>query len=529
MSATGVDQGTEPGTSSSHSAERRQAARGGIIGIAGAAISSVLGFALTFILARSLGEAGSGVVLQTIAIFTIVLGLAKAGMDTAAVWALPRLVISDRSKLRGATMALLVPVAVVGCLLALVMAVTAPLLGAGRDADSHQLVEAVQGASWFLPAAAIMMVALAATRGLGNIVPYALIGNIALPAVRPLLVLGILGLGAFGLNTLPALASIAWAAPAAMAMLAALMILWRRVDAHERRAGARGTVWPDRELNVQIWKFASPRWFSSGVEQSIIWFDVVLVGFLAGAGQAGIYGAASRFVSAGLIVSSAMRMVNSPRFSALLSERKTRQVQDLYTTTVSWIVLLGAPIYALFIFFAPTVLGWLGPGFESGSTALTILCVGAITMLMAGNVDSLLMMSGRSGWIATNKVIVLALNVIGNLWLVPLWGITGAAVSWAFSLLLDSVLASVESRIFLGITFGTRQVFYALFVSGVCVVPVSVLARVLIGQSTAAVLVAGAASLAALAMWCWLDRKRLHLDDLALLSRTVRRKAPAAA
>lgn len=522
-----MEQGIARGTSP-HNAERRQAARGGIIGILGAAISSVMGFALTFILARSLGEAGSGVVLQTIAIFTIVLGLAKAGMDTAAVWVLPRVLISDRSQVRGATMALLVPTAVVGSLLALLMAVLAPRLGAGRDADSHQLVQAVQGASWFLPAAAVMVVALAATRGLGNIVPYAVIGNIGLPAVRPLLILGALGLGALGLGMLPVLASIAWAAPAAVAMLAALMVLWRRINRHER-TGARGTLWPGRELNIQIWKFALPRWFSSGVEQSIIWFDVVLVGFIAGAGPAGIYGAASRFVSAGLIVSSAMRMVNSPRFSALLSENKTRQVQDLYSTTVSWIVLLGAPIYALFMIFAPTVLSWLGPGFGSGSTALVILCVGAITMLMAGNVDSLLMMSGRSGWMATNKVIVLALNVIGNLWLVPLWGITGAAASWAFSLLLDSVLASVESRIFLGIKFGARQVLYALFVSGACVVPVSVLARVLMGQSTAAVFVAGGATVAALATWCWLDRKRLHLDDLALLPRTVRSKAPAAA
>ncbi|WP_445154377.1 lipopolysaccharide biosynthesis protein [Arthrobacter sp. Hor0625] len=527
MSVTGEKQVVDRGASP-HSAERRQAARGGVIGISGAAIGSVMGFALTFILARSLGEAGSGVVLQTIAIFTIVLGLAKAGMDTAAVWLLPRLQISDRSTLRGATMALLVPPAVVGSLLALLLAVLAPQLGAGGDADSQQLVQAVQGASWFLPAAAIMMVALAATRALGNIVPYAAIGNIGLPVARPLLVLGSLGLGALGLGTLPVLASIAWAAPAAIAMVAALLILWRRVGAHERGAGSHGPLWPARELNVQIWKFALPRWFSSGVEQSIIWFDVVLVGLIAGAGAAGVYGAASRFVSVGLIVATAMRMVVSPRFSALLGENKTRLVQDLYSTTVSWIVLLGAPVYALFMFFAPTVLGWLGSGFESGSTALIVLCAGALTFLMAGNVDALLMMSGRSGWMAVNKVIVLVLNVLGNLWLVPLWGITGAAVSWAFSLLLDSVLASVESRIFLGIKFGARQVFYALFVAGVCVVPVSLLTRALMGQSTAAVFVAGATSMAALAAWCWLDRKRLHLDDLALLSRSGRREAPAA-
>ncbi len=507
-----------------HAAEARQAARGGLVSIVGAGTSAVMGFVLTLVLARSFGAAGSGVVLQVIAVFSIALGIARTGMDTTGIWILPRLALSDVAKVRGAIMALLVPTALVGIVLALVLIGVLPQLGLSGDGDEGAVTAALSQVAWFLPSAAVMMVALAATRGLGNVVPYTVVGAIALPMSRPVAVLLVVVLGGTAVW-----AALAWAIPLPLAMIAALWALWLRLRRHEQRSGVKGSWFPDRGVFTRIWKFALPRWFSSGVEQSIVWFDVILVGAIAGAGAAGVYGAASRFVSAGLIISTAMRMVISPRFSALLSEHKTRAVQELYSTTVTWIVLLGAPIYGLFMFFAPTALGWLGKGFQSGALALIILCAGAITSLLAGNVDSVLMMSGRSGWMAANKSVVLAINIVGNILLVPVWGIVGAAATWAFSLLLDAAMASIETRIFIGIHFDAKRVFYALFVAAVCVVPASLLAILFLGNNTVSCLVAGVVTVALLILWCWIDRKRLRLNDLELLARRGKTTATTAA
>ncbi|HSU45362.1 MAG TPA: polysaccharide biosynthesis C-terminal domain-containing protein [Arthrobacter sp.] len=497
-----------------HANELRQAARGGIISGVGAGISAGMGFVLTLVLARSFGEVGSGVVLQAIAVFSIALGIARAGMDTAGIWVLPRLALSDAGKIRGAAVALLLPALAVGTVLALLLAALVPQLGLSGDVHQPEVIAAVRALNWFLPCAAVMMVALAATRGLGNVVPYTAVGAVALPVSRPLAVLVVVAVGG------PAVwAAVAWAIPLPLAMAAILLSLWVRIRSHERHAGIKGRWLPDREVFSRVVKFALPRWYSAGVEQSIVWFDVILVGALAGAGAAGVYGAASRFVSAGLIISTAMRMVISPRFSALLSENKTAAVQMLYSTTLTWIVLLGTPIYGIFMFFAPTALHWLGAGFETGSTALVILCAGAITSLLAGNVDSVLMMSGRSGWMAMNKSAVLAVNIGGNLVLVPAWGIVGAAASWAVSLLIDAILASVESRIFLGIRFDAGRVSYALLVAAVSFVPPSTLSIMVLGNNTLSCAVATAGTLVILCLWCWLDRRRLRISDFSLLSR----------
>lgn len=511
-----IDRDTSTGHDHTH--EARQAARGGAVSIAGAATSAVMGFLVVLVLARSFGASGSGVVLLVIAVFSISLAMAKAGMDTAAIWLLPRLVLSDVSKVRAAILVLLIPAAVVGSILAFTLMYVARNFGLFEGAGPEAVL-ALSNVTWFLPCAAVMMVGLSVTRGLGSVLPHALIGAIAIPMSRPV---GILLVAAFGGTV--AWAALVWALPLAFGMIAALLVLWLRLRRHERHEGITGHWMPDRGMLTGVWKFALPRWFSAGAEQLIVWFDVILVGVIAGSAAAGVYGSASRFVAAGLIISTAMRMVVSPRFSALLSENKIRAVQELYSTTVMWIVLLGAPIYILLIFFSSTALSWLGDGFESGILPLIVLCCGAIATLLAGNVDSVLTMSGRSGWVAINKTIVLVINVIGNVLLVPIWGIMGAAVSWAGSLLLEAVLASIETRIFVGVRFDVRRVSYAFLVAAVSAGIPSTVAIALFGNNTLACLLAVGGAILLLVLWCLLDRRRLRMSDLALFPRLGKAK-----
>lgn len=61
----------------------------------------------------------------------------------------------------------------------------------------------------------------------------------------------------------------------------------------------------------------------------------------------------------------------------------------------------------------------LGDGFAPGASVLVVLCIGSIVTFMAGNIHSLLIMSGRSGWAAVNKIVVLALNIVGNIIFIP--------------------------------------------------------------------------------------------------------------
>jgi O-antigen/teichoic acid export membrane protein len=490
--------------------ELRSAARGGAMIFAGAGLSAVLGFALNFMFARLLGPYGAGVVLQAVAVFSIVLSFAKFGLDTTAVWLLPRLVVTERDRVRSAVVALLVPAGAVATLVTAAWFAARPFLGV--VASGGTVYAAITAVAVFLPAASVMTVALAATRAFGGVGAFNTIGNIVVPLLRPVGLLAVVAGGGAAVA-----ASVSWALPWLVGAVAGVWVLVRQVRRFSRETA--GPWRPSRATRRQVVRYSLPRTVMSGLEQAVIWLDVVLVGILLGSTQAGIYGSAARFVSAGVVVFTAVRIVVAPRFSALLAGGRRRELGELYGVTGRWILLFGAPIYITFAVFAPTVLGWLGPGFASGARSMVILCLGSISILAAGNVQSLLLMSGHVIWGVLNKVVVVAVNVALNLVLIPRLGITGAAAAWAASMVLDNALAALQVHRALGIGPSLRQVTHvALVVCGSVALPALTLETVL-GQGLASmagtVLVTGAL----LAGCCAWDRDRLGLRTGVLPAR----------
>ncbi|MGL5810634.1 MAG: hypothetical protein ACRCYQ_11870, partial [Nocardioides sp.] len=159
-----------------HRRDLQGTARGGAFTLFGSGISSVMGFALTFVLAYQLGPQGSGVVQQTIAVFMMALALARLGMDTAAVWLVPRLRKDDPAQIRGACVDMLACTFVAGSALSALWWLSRWILG-GPDPERERTVSAISAISWSLPVASVMLVALAATRGFGGVVPFNLIGS----------------------------------------------------------------------------------------------------------------------------------------------------------------------------------------------------------------------------------------------------------------------------------------------------------------------------------------------------------------
>ncbi len=465
-----------------------------------------MGFVLVVVLARQLGAEGSGVVMQAVASFMIGLSLARLGMDTTAVWIIPRLRTEAPEEVRGACFGLLASAAVAGAAGAAVWMVATLLI------PDTKVAEAITSIAWALPLGSVMLVALAATRGLGGVLPFNLIGNIGVPTARPLAVLVVTALGGSVIA-----AALAWAAPLVVGVLAALLVLSRQVRRFERRELAHGRMLPTAALQRRILGFALPRTLASALEQSIIWFDVVLVGIIAGPAAAGVYAAASRFVSAGVIVLTALRIVVAPRFSAALAAGKHALVQELYVVTAGWILLFGAPIYVLLAVFSPTVLELMGPDFDDGVLPMRVLCLGAVMLLAGGNIQSLLLMSGHSGWGAINKATVFTVNVVLNLVLVPPLGILGAAISWAACMSLDTTLAMVQVFRFTGIRPAVGRIGAIVLAVVGCVGVPSVVVAWLWGNHLGALLVAAALSGVCLLLYCRWDAERLRISELRAL------------
>lgn len=483
---------------------RGELARGGAVSFAGSAVSAVMGLVLIVVLGRLLGDTGSGVVLQAVGAFTIALGFARFGMDSSAIWILPRQLDDGRHLLRKTSAFLLLTSAVAGLVCAGVLFAGALVVQSQHPDDP--VAAALLAIVWLLPVASVMLTALSATRALGKVNAYVLVGNVLLPSLRPLAIAAVVGAGAGAVG-----ASVAWAlplVPAAIAAVAVVLFQLRRLGRASEPGFLRSGV-PGRTL-----RYAVPRVISSGLEQLLIWLAVIVVGVLAGPAAAGVYGSASRFVAAGMIIDTALRVVVAPMFSQMLHREDRRDLESVYRTATVWLVLFSTPVYILLAVFAPVALSLLGDSFADGEPVLIVMSIGSIITFLAGNIHSVLLMSGRSGLAAANKAIAVGVNVGLLYLLVPLWGITGAAIAWAIACALDAALAALQVRFVLKLRVSPIAGLYPLAVALVTVGVPALLFRLLLGATWLGLIGAGVVGVALFLVWCRIDRRRLHLEDL---------------
>jgi O-antigen/teichoic acid export membrane protein len=165
------------------------------------------------------------------------------------------------------------------------------------------------------------------------------------------------------------------------------------------------------------------------------------------------------------------------------------------------------------------VLRWLGEGFDDATVPMVILCLGSSVMLAAGNVQSLLLMSGGSGWAAVNRLVAVTTMAVGIVVLVPWLGMTGAAVAWVLGTMLDVTLAAVQVRRRTGIALDLGPVLGVVGVVLLAVGGPCALAVLVLGDGWPALGTGVAAAALCLVAACWIGRRPLHLGELASVFR----------
>ncbi len=259
--------------------------------------------------------------------------------------------------------------------------------------------------------------------------------------LAPILLLTILGL-AVALN-IPVTASLAMAVfIAACLIVLALGIIWlRRYLMTAEMAASRA------EYSTREWLgFALPMLMIVGIFVIISNTDVIMIGMMKDAAQAGVYSAAARL--AGLVSISLVfvNMALTPYISEYFYNGRRSDLQHFISLSARIAVLFAVPISLLLLFYGRLVLGLFGDGFRAGYPALVILIIGQLVNVLSGSVGIIMKLTGRY----RQAVYVLAgsavLNIILNLVLIPRFGIVGAAVATAIAMVAWNILMAVYIR-----------------------------------------------------------------------------------
>jgi O-antigen/teichoic acid export membrane protein len=492
--------------------ELRLLTRGSSFGLVGQAANAVLAFVFSLVVGRLFHAQGTGTFFEAMAIFTLASNIGDLGADDGLNWTVPRL----RSAHRSADIGRLIPIACLPVLLVSACFAGALFFNAvpiahlfSHGHNSTHLSSFIRILAPFVPIAALVEVLIAGTRGFDRVWPLAAIWSIVTPLCR-LLLFPILLAAGLGLLAV----AYSWAVPVVLGALALFWTLWWFVQ-QEHRLLPVGTPPVARGILArEFWTFSAPRALASICSMGLVWFDVLLVGYIISLRMAGIYGVANRYL---IVVTFALAAVGGtigPQISRLLAQGKVDDFRRLYQTATGWVMAIAWPVSLTMAIFAPVFMRLYGREFAVGSTALTILSLMMLYVSATGNNVVVLVMSGRSATSLWIGGVTLVLNVAANLLLIPHLGIDGAALAWAGSLFVSNVLINtVLYRRFRLHPFGPAFVPVAL--SALCFVGLpGLLFRLALGARWSTLILTAAVSGTTYLLALWRLRHRLDLIPL---------------
>jgi O-antigen/teichoic acid export membrane protein len=170
------------------------------------------------------------------------------------------------------------------------------------------------------------------------------------------------------------------------------------------------------------------------------WTDVLMLGKYETERNIGVYNAAFKIgyltlffvMSMGsIIIADISEHFNNKNFKALhFTIKKATQITAVLTLPLAIFILV----------FSEYLLGLFGAEFIEGKTALIFITIGALYNAMTGNVDQLLNMTGHQITVRNIMFAGFVINVFLNLFLIPLYGINGAALS---SLIVNIIVNTI--------------------------------------------------------------------------------------
>ncbi len=422
-------------------------ARGGAVNLAGSLISGVSGFVLTVVVTHGWSPQTAGVLFSATSLFLILTATARLGTDTG----LARFVLRYEATGHGRDIprvlnVALRPVLVISLLMGAALAGGAgevrQWVGLPAEATSVLFVLGL-----VLPLTVISDTTLAASQAFGKMRPTVLVDRILRSGAQPLTiaVAAVLGAGITGL-------AIAWAAPYVLAACIAPLLLIRSVNRRRKRLPGQPRR-PVAEIRREFWSYTWFRAVARIFQVALQRVDIIMVAALRSPAEAALYTAATRFVILGQLGVAAIQQVLQPRLSELMALDDRSAVHRVFSTSTAWIMALSWPIYLTAIVAAPLYLKLFGDRYhDRGELVVVLMGFGMLLAVAAGPVDVVLLMAGRSSLSLLDNAVALIVDVGLNLFLIPAYGINGAAASWAISLGVRNLLPFFQVRSQLGLT-----------------------------------------------------------------------------
>jgi O-antigen/teichoic acid export membrane protein len=418
---------------------RNLAQRMALIAFAIRVVSAAIAFISQIILARVMGEFQYGIFVFVWALVVIFGDLSCLGFHTTVVRFLPDYAGRHAyPEIRGLT-----STARIFAMLSSTAIAATGLLGLWffHEALAHYYIVPLYIGLFCMP-----MIALGdVLEGTARAHSWAIVALSPTYIARPLLIL-VFMIAAVSLDA-PRTALTAMVAALAATYLTTVVqffnIVWR--------LGRRYVAGP-RKIEFSLWiKAALPIFLIEGFGFLLTNSDVIVVGLFLDPESVAIYFAAAKTMSLVHFVFFSVKAAAAPRFSAMFAAGDRAALARFAGETVRWSFWPTLAVGLGVLLVGHFLLSLFGPAFTAGYSLMFILFAGILAKALVGPGEVLLTMSGEQRLCVAVYGVALAANIAFNLTLIPLLGLTGAALATTSAMIVEAVLLHLAVRIKLSI------------------------------------------------------------------------------
>ncbi len=220
-------------------------------------------------------------------------------------------------------------------------------------------------------------------------------------------------------------------------------------------------------LEKELLNYSLPLLMGGVVVQMLSWVDILMIGYFRTASEVGIYSTAVPTAALLLFIPSSLSTLFLPVITAAYAKNRTEDIKRVYLRVTKLTVVANLPIVLIMMFFSQDILGFFFGGvYSKGALPLTILALGYFVSSAVTASNAILNMTKNTKSLMAVAIISTAVNVALNCFLIPLYGINGAAVSASIAMTLSGILVCLSAYKSINIVPYDKSLFYVCLLGG---------------------------------------------------------------
>jgi len=385
-------------------------------------LGGVLIFGLNAFIARSLGAEKAGIYFLSFTITMIIVNIGRFGMDSSIVRYIASYAsVGDWSRVKGVYREGIGVTLIGTAILTLLAYLIYPKMTEVIFKKPEILHPLNLMLLLIIPTTFVVMVG-EAFRGLKQIARSTILQNIVTPAlvISSFIIFGIRGEidNIIELFTFGALLSAAIA-----------IVFWLMSNHQFRRIKAI-------YISSKLINMSRPLFLVNLLNLIIMWSPTLVLGIFRGNDQVGIFNVAARTAGLMNFMLISLNAIAAPQFAELYHRGDLALLCRSARNVTKMIIVMSLPVLFVFLVFPGAIMGIFGEQFITGAPILFVLTLGYFFNVATGSVGYLLLMSSNEKLVRNATIIVVVINLLLSFLLIPRFGMMGAAVTSALSIII---------------------------------------------------------------------------------------------